>query len=394
MRIAIIGNMNNAYFSLCRYLRDAGFDCHLLIFKNEPLHFDPSCDTRTSEYKNYCTQLAWGDPADFLGQDFDTVKKDLAPFQFLIGNGPAPAYAEKAGRKLDVFMPYGYDLYSLPFIRLVHPFRMPSYLLTAYAQRKGIRQADYILFDRTNRKFEKVFDRLRFNGERVVCANPMIYYKEYLNGFDHKEAAQANQIDVLRRENELLFVQHARQVWKHDLDGWSGKGNDMLIRGYALFLKKYPSVRSKLVLFEYGTDVKETKKLVKTLGMEASVLWMPKMPRKDLIHVLEQSDLIIGELFHSWLTYGVALEALSLGKPLMHFRKDEEFSADYPELYPMLNAWSDETVFQGLERMLQHREDMERMGRQGREWFLTYCVDRSVKKIASLIREKQLEVHD
>ena len=48
MKIGIIGNMNNSYFSLARYLRDEGYDCELLIFTDEPEHFDPSCDTTST----------------------------------------------------------------------------------------------------------------------------------------------------------------------------------------------------------------------------------------------------------------------------------------------------------------------------------------------------------
>ena len=74
MKIGIIGNMNNAYFSLCRYLRDAGYDCHLLIYKNEPDHFDPSCDTVTGDYFNYIKKVDWGEPSQFLSEDFEKVK--------------------------------------------------------------------------------------------------------------------------------------------------------------------------------------------------------------------------------------------------------------------------------------------------------------------------------
>ena len=36
MKIALIGNMNNNFYSLFRYFEDLKFDVELLIFKNEP----------------------------------------------------------------------------------------------------------------------------------------------------------------------------------------------------------------------------------------------------------------------------------------------------------------------------------------------------------------------
>ena len=44
-KIALIGNMNNAHYTLMRYLSDNAFDCTLLLFNNEISHFNPDSDT-------------------------------------------------------------------------------------------------------------------------------------------------------------------------------------------------------------------------------------------------------------------------------------------------------------------------------------------------------------
>jgi glycosyltransferase involved in cell wall biosynthesis len=391
MKIGILGNMNNAYFSLSRYLRDKGYDCKLLIFKNEPEHFDPSCDTHSDDYRKYIKKLSWGDPADFLTVDLGKVREDLEEFDFLIGNGPAPAYVTRIGRKLDIFMPYGYDLYALPFIRMVHPLRLPAYVTIARYQRKGIGDSSYTLFDRTNKEFEKVFSKLHFKGKRIISALPMIYHKEYEpSGMDTSELVLSRiDLNKLRSENELLIVQHARQVWTKLPDQWSAKGNDELIKGYAQFLKAHPNKSSKLVLFEYGSSVEDTKKLITKLDIGDSVIWLSKMSRKDLMKVLALADLVIGELYHSWLTYGVVLEALCLGKPVMHYRNDAEFVHDYPDLYPMLNANSARMVFEGLSKLAANKSEVLSSGRKGKEWFLEFCVNRPINSIIKIIKEKQ-----
>jgi glycosyltransferase involved in cell wall biosynthesis len=395
MKIGIIGNMNNSYFSLARYLRDEGYDCELLILANEPVHFDPSCDTFSEDYSSYCKNVSWGDAGDFLKQDFSLVEKDLAPYQFLIGNGPAPAYVAKVGRILDVFIPYGYDIYSLPFFRLVHPIRQLAYASVARYQRKGIRESSYILFDRTNKAFEKLIKKLNYPGQRIVSPAPMIYHKDYENGWHEKTATGplAVQLKKLRAESEILLVQHGRQIWKNSADQWSYKGNNLLVEGYAQFVKEHPLMKIKLVLFEYGDDVEETKKLVGQLGVENAVVWMPKMARNKLMTVLAASDMIIGELHHSWLTYGVALEALCMGKPFMHKRIDSEFSDDYPELYPMLHAFSAQSVYEGLTTEIKNKSGLKDIGKKGREWFMTYCVNRPVAVIKKMIDEKSSAIH-
>ena len=392
MKIGIIGNMNNSYFSLARYLRDEGYNCELLIFKNEPEHFDPSFDTFTNNYKSYCKKLTWGDPANFLSQDLSIVKKDLEPYNFLIGNGPAPGYAARVGRKLDIFIPYGYDLYSLPFYRLVHPFRMLSYFQMAHYQKKGIKESRFILFDRTNKAFEKIFETLAHNGERIISPAPMLYHKDYENRSSAIEDPVLDRVKKIRAENEILFVQHARQIWKKAPDKWSYKGNDLLIKGYQKFVFQFPNVKAKLILFEYGENVDHTKKLIDELQLNEAVEWLPRMPRNKLMQVLYASDLIIGELHHSWLSYGVALEALCAGKPFMHKRIDEEFKNDYDRLYPMIYADSVETVFEGLKKTLLNKTEMQIIGDGGKQWFYKYCVDRPVEEIKKIIAKREDEI--
>lgn len=391
MKIGIIGNMNNAYFSLARYLRDEGYDCELLILANEPAHFDPACDTFSNDHKTYCNQASWGDPAHFWEQNFAIVKDDLARYDFLIGNGPAPAYIMKAGRTLDLFIPYGRDLYALPFLLLVHPRRMLSYVALSYYQRKGIRKCAHILFDRTNAAMEKVIRKLRYPGNRIVSPAPMFYNKEYDSALQkNSDDPLLTKLNKLREENDFLLLQHSRQIWKHSADKWSYKGNNLLISGYAKFIKEHNLRSVKLILLEYGTDVTHTKKLIASLGIEDAVVWFPKMPRNKLMTILAASDLVIGELHHSWLSYGVVLEALSMAKPFMHKRIDAEFSADYPELYPMLHASSAQSVYAGLHKAFYNRESIRNIGEKGKEWYQTYCVQRPLSFIKKIIEQKTL----
>jgi hypothetical protein len=288
-------------------------------------------------------------------------------------------------------MPYGYDLYSLPFYRLVHPFRIPAYLKTAYYQKKGIREAGYILFDRTNKKFESIFKKLHYEGHRIVCSIPMIYHKEYENTSLNGGIVNGFDLDKIRRENDLVLIQHVRQIWKTASDYWSDKGNNELIEGYSKFLQAYPGLNSKLILFEYGTDVDATKKLIQRIGIKDHIIWMPKMSRKKLMKVVAIADLVVGELHHSWISYGVVLEALSIGKPIMHYRQDEEYLDDYPVLYPMLNANSASTVLKGLKHLADNKLEVSSIGEKGKAWFLEYCVNRTISNIVSIINKKQNE---
>lgn len=388
MKIGILGNMNNIYFSLARFLADEGYDCELMLYDYEPSHFHPSADTFKTELNFTIRQLEWGDPAHFF-RNSRRVNEDLKSFDFLIGNGTAPAYLHRSGRVLDLFIPYGDDLYALPFPRIVHPLRQLPYLALAWHQRKGIQECPYILFDRTNKEFEKIFDKLNYPGKRITMPPPLFYYSEYeeTKTIDHPYLCQLKQ---LRESNELLILQHIRQVWKSGADKWNMKGNDQLILGYASFIAGHPGLRSKLLLFEYGTDVDQTKKLIQSLGINDHVIWFPKMERKYLIEFIRQADLVVGELFHSWNSYCVVAETLAFGKVLMHKRNDEEYRDAYEEMYPMLHASSAATVTTGLDYALKEKQNMKSMGIEGRLWFLKYCVQKPLEQIRLLVQEKEV----
>ena len=118
MRVACIGNMNNNVFSLVRFLPDRGIDAHLLILNNDLYRFDPLQDTYDLSFLEYKTYLSWGIPEKFSNVPRERIRQDLADYDFIIACGFSPAFIEKAGKEIDIFAPFGGDIYSLPFIRL------------------------------------------------------------------------------------------------------------------------------------------------------------------------------------------------------------------------------------------------------------------------------------
>jgi hypothetical protein len=394
MKIGILGNMNNMYFSLARYLADEGYDCGLLVFDSEPDHFHPSADTFETEFHFAIKQLSWGDPAHFL-KNRKQAAEDLAAYDFLIGNGTAPAFVHAIGRTLDIFIPYGDDLYALPFGPIVHPLRQIQYWAMAWHQRKGIRSCPYILFDKTNAEFDSVFRRLNYRGQRIISPPPLFYSKEYEEVLARQEPANPHiaALQKLRAENDLLVLQHIRQVWKAHRDRWSMKGNDHLVKGYAQFIAANPGVKTKLILLEYGADVHHTKKLIDALQLNDWVVWFPKTLRKHLMTFIQFSDVVVGELHYSWNTYCVVLETLAMGKPLIHKRYDAYLADAYPELYPVLHGACADTVTKGLQTVYHDKKASLEMGRKGKEWFRKYCVERPLQEIKRVIAEKQTQRH-
>lgn len=391
MKIGLIGNMNNLSFAIARHLKDYGYDTEVLIYNDDPKHFYPDQDTYTDNYKSFTRQINWGDPGGFLKLSKQDIHKDTDQFDFVMGCGIIPAAMEKIGRRLDLFTPYGYDLYSLPFYKIVHPLRIPSYFKVAQMQRRGILNTPCMIFDKTNKDFEKLIYSLKYKGRRIISTIPMLYNSEYNEKkiLEHLHLhPQIIELKKIREQNEIVFLQHIRQVWKKQRNKWALKANDLLLKGYAVFLQRNKKVSSKLILFEYGTDVMETKKLAAELKIEKHIFWLQKMPRKFVMITLYFADLIIGEMENSWLTYGAVCEALCMGKPFMHKRIDEEFKNDYDYLYPMIYADSVETVVKGLEGAIFKKKDYLQMGIEGRNWFNRYFIDEPLKNIIEIVKDR------
>ena len=114
VKIGILGNMNNNSNNLMQYPRAAGADAHLLFYE---MKWGILCRTRSEIAPDYPHKtLAWGSYRTLMNPAIGPqVRADVAPFDILIGTCLAPAYMSRfVGRPLDVFMPTGGDIWTVP----------------------------------------------------------------------------------------------------------------------------------------------------------------------------------------------------------------------------------------------------------------------------------------
>jgi hypothetical protein len=265
---------------------------------------------------------------------------------------------------------------------------MPFSLSMVAAQRKAIASCGHVLLGITNPAFEARIAPHQLGSRRLYYTPPMLYHKEYTPEIlqqqwpNHPHYAQ---LDALRQMNDLLIIHHSRHYWKWRGDKWSMKGNDRVVHGFKDYVRANPSVRAHLVLMRYGKDVRATERLVHSLGIADHVTWLPLLPRKWVMTALGAADAAIGELYRSWLTYGVACETLCAAKPLIHHRADETYTEYQPELYPMIHAHDKDGVVKALTQVHQHPDAAAETGRAGYEWLTEYAVRRPVTLVHDLI---------
>lgn len=402
MKVACIGNMNNNFFSLTRFLRDRGLDVHLLLFNNEIAHFHPATDTFDCDYLFYTRHLDWGDLSKFASKQPNEIREDLAEFDVLIGCGAAPAYVHKAGRQLDVFVPYGSDLYDLPVYRYktyVVGFRnfwanlkwQIESMRLARMQREGIVETRYALNPgaQMGNVCNKYYTKFKFKGRFFSCPIPMVYTSVF-NPKRIMEFASSSpavlRMKRIRERHDVVVFHHSRHVWKNHSDKYSLKGNDILIRGFADFVRQNKARNPCLVMFEYGVDVEATKQLISELSIESHVYWFNRMGRKDLMMCLSLADISAGAFDLDFYVNGVVSESLAMARPFIGNRKDEVYSSLPDQLYPMINAKTSSDISQALLDFVERPNHYRDIGEQGRRWLQNNAINRSVDIFVDMIK--------
>jgi len=338
MKVACLANINNMMFILCRYLRDEGHEVELITLSDEPEHFQPGADAYDSDFEDYYTVLPITKSRLYKPKSIELVREKLTDFDFLIGTDIAPTLASLAGRTLDVFIPHGSDIYDLPFTGKRNKGTNKVWWLweketLSKIQRIGIEETTTILFPDEYDIHFPFKHKLNTKATYHNTSGPMVYIPQYYE-LDKNPLAKNLEhyafFKKLKTENDLVIFSHSRHNGFNLPDKLAihQKGNNILIKGFADFVNSQKELKVKLVFFEYGMNVEASKLLVQEYGIEDNVIWMPLMPRREIMFGLNMADISCGQFDNSWLTCGVVNETLASDKPLLHFRNDELYTND------------------------------------------------------------------
>ena len=392
MKIALIGNMNNISFTIMRYLRDLNLNVHLFMYQNEYQHFLPENDTDNIEnYREFIHILSVSNSAKgLIFSNKNKIKKELDEYDFFIGCGIAPALFYKLGYLLDIFIPYG-DVIELTVQEKFKLKNISKYLFRRYTviqQIKGIKNNTTKIIASAIQDITKdTISRLDLSDKHIKKYLLMVYNKE-----EEKKTAYLREIVGNR---DLILFSNTRHHWtKENLteahqikDG--GKGQDKLINGYSLFVKKNPEINSVLVFFEYGQDVEASKKLIKELKIEDKVIWLDVMPRKKLLQLMKEADLVVNSLSSS-MWGGVGWEAFSSGKILIQniVQTDEEYFNEMRHPLPfIMRANKAEDLAKHLNNFIINRDFYFEKSKDNEVWFNQYAGIGLAKEYKNIIEE-------
>ena len=252
--------------------------------------------------------------------------------------------------------------------------RRPFYRYVQRLQTRGILEAG-LCFNAEMSLTREALNRIGRSFEPLAI--PMLYNREQANedALSPELQERARQI----RAHPFVVFCHARHLWVRDpaitADRFRSvsKNSDWLIRGFADFRRRSSS-DSVLCLLEYGPDVTASKQLVRALGIEPHVIWLPKMKRREIMHLLQIVDVGVGE-FHTdpgLLWGGTGWEILASGKPLIQcFNFTEQgFQEQFGHLPPsVLDARSPDDVARNLSLLHDSPILREQLGARNAQWF-------------------------
>src|SRR6185437_15047874 len=122
--------------------------------------------------------------------------------------------------------------------------------ITGIFQKRGIAEASSISADMGDEVIEKPIRLIRYHKKERIISPPILYLKQYGDGYE-KKSSFCKKIQEIRNKFNFIVFQHSSQDWSSRGIHRINKGNDILIKAFANYLKRNNYISdSALVLLE------------------------------------------------------------------------------------------------------------------------------------------------
>lgn len=146
----------------------------------------------------------------------------------------------------------------------------------------------------------------------------------------------------------------------------SMKYNDRFLHAIAQYRLENPLVHA--IVLDRGPDKEVAKQLVSDLGISDCVTFVPELNRVERIRYMRMADIVADQFYIGAFGLG-ALEALSLGKPLLTYLNENCIGECYAEPPPILNAQTTAEILAQLRRA-DSQDFREDLSLRARRWLL------------------------
>lgn len=132
--------------------------------------------------------------------------------------------------------------------------------------------------------------------------------------------------------------------------------------------KDRPQVR--FIFLGWGVGAEKFKARVALLGLSEQLIMLPPVGKKRLIDYYRSCDIVLDQFVYGY--YGAtALEAASIGKPIVMKLRTEQYAALYDgDVAPVINADTPEDIYAGLVSLIDSKSLRDEVGEKLRQWLL------------------------
>ncbi|MBF0312120.1 MAG: glycosyltransferase [Oligoflexia bacterium] len=172
----------------------------------------------------------------------------------------------------------------------------------------------------------------------------------------------------MKKDHEVIFFHFSHLDWKlvdNKKGRNSSKGNDRFIKAFIRAVKS--GMKARCVILFRGPDREAARKMIEESGCSRQFTWKPHLEREDLFQQMRDCDVVVDQFDVGGLGGG-AIEAMSLGKPVMAYVCKEcsrfFYRNDFP---PVLNCQTEEEIYQQIIKC-NDWDLLEKIGDCSSEW--------------------------
>ena len=198
-----------------------------------------------------------------------------------------------------------------------------------------------------------------------LSSGQMVFLPHAVDSERLSDFAAENAVLRPSRESRVTFVSPTRHDWADGDPLWA-KGNDRLIHALGRVIGE--GLDCRLVLFDWGRHVDESKGLIDELGLSDYVVWSPTLRKRALWREYMQAHAVVDQFLTPALG-SVAFEALALGRRVITALDPSTIAEFFGEMPPILNAGEPDGIAAAMRRIIDDPLDEAGMGRAAASWF-------------------------
>lgn len=396
MKIALFGNICNNLYIMAKMLRTyPGVDAHLYLddpldIQNKPESDDPELK---NNYPSWIHQDKKFNPILFIKKRDKVFIRELNKYDIIILSHIGVILTPFLKGKT-VFYVTGGDLTRIPFpAQFSFLYKSIIHKLTAfilgYYQRRGIKRSDEI-WTQPFFPFENALKKINIRPDRIkniflplaIDTEIIRYNADHLSRIDQTIKTQVAPFKFIIFHPARLMIRKNKAL----VGSGQWKQNELLLYGFALFLKKYPHIQDACIMMPdraYSTDKDIAKKIIADLGIEKNIIWIKGktdegFTKSEMVDLYSMSSLVVDEFGIGWFG-SIVLEGLSCSKPVM-CHVDENVMQQLYGWHPIISVITPETVCNAIYKLYTDPQYSHDLGEKGLQWILQYHSAESVSK--------------